>query len=171
MNRLPAAMIPWLCVAVLACGGDRASSARLYRVTDRDALSVQVPEGWRDGVRPLPGEPFPSIFLAPAEGEEGGLVLTVLARAGGAAGELTDEQVRQAVEDAANAMESPELSEVRGPQAVGWLATETAEGEAPDSHGVVRVGEIVLTVTVQGDAAMRDRAVSVLETAAHERAE
>jgi len=66
-------------------------------------------------------------------------------------------------------MGQPTLVAVQGETSRGWLATETEEGRPPDSHGILLVGDLVLTVEVQGGEAMRDRAVALLETAGHER--
>jgi hypothetical protein len=154
-----------------ACGGvERSQSARVYRLSDRDALTLRLPADWQDGVQPVPGESFPSIFLAPPGAETGGIVLTVMASSAPGSSGLTEEQLRQTVEDGAIEMTEPSLVEVRGGGVRGWLATENAAGQPPDSYGVVQVGGLVVSVAVQGGLEMRDRAVALLETAAHETA-
>jgi len=94
-----------LCVFLVtsACGQSRdaASTTRTYRLTDHDALTLRLPGGWNDDIRSLPGEPFPSVFLAPVGDDPGGMVLTVMGRSGPDSGGPTEEQLKQAVEDAA----------------------------------------------------------------------
>jgi hypothetical protein len=154
-----------------ACGGASGdASQRVYRLTSRDALALRLPDGWQDAVRPLPGEPFPSVFLAPAGEGEGGIVLTVMGRTEAGATGLSPEELRRSVEESALEMTTPSISEVSGDEVRGWLATETAAGEPPDSYGIVVVGQLMLTVTVQGGAPMRDHALAILRTGRHEQA-
>jgi hypothetical protein len=158
-----------------------AASPRTVALPDHGALTLTVPDGWKDEIRQPPNRLPPTIALTPRSGAPFEVLITVVWPVGPRAG-LTDEATLQSEVAAAAKSAEPQsversqpLKELSGANGRGFCFFATDRAPGPGEYtfltqGMIRTGQIALAFTVltnDGQDAVLNAALEMLRAADH----
>ncbi|MCP3978195.1 MAG: hypothetical protein GY716_02530 [bacterium] len=154
------------------------SPRRTYELPYHGAISLAVPEGWRDNVRRPPGAAPPTITFAPEVGEDFGIQITVFWDPGTGTDFNSPTRLQALASEEAEKIANTategvlDLREVKGAHATGYVFSATA-GQAdlgPGQYrnmttGALAVEDLLLYVRILSNDAGLEQVEGALEVA------
>jgi hypothetical protein len=166
---------------IAASAAALASSSRVFELPDHGALTLAVPDGWKDKMNRPANQLPPTILLKPGAAGSGEVLITAVWPIPPATKIADEAMLRSQVAAAAKkiAPQSVEgtlpLQELKGVEGQGFYFSATDRAPGPGEYkyltqGTVRVGEIELAFTVltnDGQETVVKAAMEMLRTAVH----
>lgn len=157
-----------------------AASERRYALPGQGFFVAQIPGGWKDQIQQARDGSSPTIVLSPASGKRFEVLLTPTSSTAKDRAPESREDIRAAVERAAQGAKSwaaesqLPLQEIQGRSGPGFYFSATERAPKAGAHkfvttGIVRVGDHLVPFTIlthEGQASVVSQALDLLKTAA-----
>ncbi|MBI2819872.1 MAG: hypothetical protein HYX73_07825 [Acidobacteria bacterium] len=132
--------------------------ARSYPVPEHGTIEFKIPSSWKDQIQQLKGALPPTITWSQKSGAAFRILVAVGWQDQEADARLTEAELKQRVDQAMAARESPSenelrLQELKGLSARGYYFSATARAPKPGEHkyltqGIVLVDELIVAFTI-----------------------
>ena len=171
----------WLALAFAAASFTvGAQGAKKYELPDKTTLELNVPAGWKDELREAQSGMPPTIAFSPGEGARFEVYVTPISRPGPNVPMPTAEQLRDAVQRAADNVKPQAaetflpVEELTGAKGPGYYFSATDKEPKPGefkylTQGMLLAGDVVLSFSIltnDGQEKVKDDAMAMLRGAA-----